>query len=132
MIQRAEDVLRGELDLALAGEYLGDLWYVSGNLLEEITAQRTDVREEAWYAFDAAYHALHETHHTPFGYNLPNDTMTDPDWEDGGGRLDGAAVAMIAFVGVYADTPDATLKRRTFWEWWLTEAIPRAWEAAQM
>jgi hypothetical protein len=131
MIQRAEEVLRGDVGIELAEEDMGDLWDVYSNLREEITAWRTDVPEEAWYAFAAAYYALQETNLAPFTYNMPNDTMTDPDRESGAGRLDGAAAAMIACVGVDTNKPGIVTKRLEFWEWWLTEAIPAAWEMAQ-
>jgi hypothetical protein len=131
MIQRAEGVLQGEVPIKLAGADMGDLWSVYGNLLEEITAQRTDIPEEAWYAFAAAYHGFLETNLAPFAYDMPNDTMTDRDLARGKGRLDGAAAAMFAYVGVGPDILDVATKRLAFWEWWLTEAIPNAWEAAQ-
>ena len=42
---------------------------------------------------------------------------------------DFASKAIIAYAGFEEDNPNE--KRLEFWKWWLTEAIPQAWELAQ-
>lgn len=132
MIQRAEAVLLGTVDMETAREDSGDLWYVLGDFYDDIVEERTVAPEEAWYVCKAAYQALSEVlgglESLEIDPTLPH-PVTDKDLENW--QLDGAGAAMNAFAGVGPDGPDTVTKRRTFWEWWLTEAIPAVWAAAQ-
>ena len=50
-------------------------------------------------------------------------------WDSG--RSDTALWAATAYAGgIYQGKPDI-IKRREFWTWWVHEAIPTAWQAAQ-
>lgn len=130
MIQRAESVLLGTVDIETACEDSGDLWYVLGNFHDDIVEGHDVAPEEAWYVCKAAYQALSEM--ISGIESLQIDPMLPPPVTDNDlDHLDGAGAAMIAFVGVGADGPAAASRRRTFWEWWLAEAIPSAWAAAQ-
>jgi hypothetical protein len=135
-LTRAESVLRRTVDLNVARKEDGDYWYVVGNIEEEIFDWREETDGPLFYAFfalDAAYKALHEA----LGYEQLGrlkgwETRTDDTLPRFAG--DAAASAVIAASGggdVVAGPPIDPQKRLEFWEWWLTSAIPAAWEAGQ-
>lgn len=56
-------------------------------------------------------------------YNLSNADL-DPDYSDV------ALIASCAYAnGSIWESSSDSEKRREFWEWWLTEAVPAAWQA---
>jgi hypothetical protein len=131
MLQQAEAVLHDTVDIETVCEDSGDLWYVLSNFYDEIVEGYTDAPEEAWFACKAAYQALSEVtgglEPLEIDPSLPP-PVTDDDVEN----LDGAGAAMHAFAGVGLADPGRATRRRTFWEWWLMEAIPAAWDATQV
>jgi len=48
-------------------------------------------------------------------------------------KQDSAFAASVIYTTYFAqqDLTDPTQHRRTFWEWWLTQAIPAAWRQAR-
>ncbi len=59
------------------------------------------------------------------------DQLTDRDLTSSAGDLDAAAYAAIASSWRAVDRPLDAAVLAAFWEWWLTEAWPVAWNAAQ-
>jgi hypothetical protein len=56
----------------------------------------------------------------------------DGDWDEGDGYRDAAGWGAYVMAGGTVDDPKADAsKRREFWEWWLSEAIPAAWQMVQ-
>lgn len=57
--------------------------------------------------------------------NQDTDANIDP-WSS-----DTAKWASTAYAGAVWESDSDPIKRKEFWEWWLLEAIPEAWQAAQ-
>jgi len=137
MLAIAERVLRGTIDPAEANGLLSTQFHTDVWLLNQETTF------EVWYACSACYHALSMVlGRKPF--QLPN---VDPSLTDemlNGTTADVAAAAVKAYTAINSDELDVgwsketvpsairfdVKKRQDFWEWWLTEAIPAAWELA--
>jgi hypothetical protein len=128
-LARAEGVIRGTVDRDVARKEDSDYWYVVGNIELEIFEAREETDGPFFYAFfalDAAYKALHEA----LGYEQLGRLK---GWETRF-ACDAASSAVIAASGggdVVEGPPIDPQKRLEFWEWWLTSAIPAAWEAGQ-
>ena len=133
-LARAEGVLRGTVDLDLVRKEDADYWYVVGNVEVEIFEALEETDGPLFYAFfalDAAYKALHEA----LGYEqLGRLKGWESHTDDTLPRFacDAASSAAIAASGggdLDAGPPIDLPKRLEFWEWWLTSAIPAAWES---
>jgi hypothetical protein len=131
----AQQALQSGADLEAIRTELGTYWYVVGNIELEIFEAR-EVTDGplfyAYYALDAAYLALQET----MGRELLGrfhgwERMTDDVLPRS--ACDAASSAVIASSGGGEDPygpPIDRVKRRAFWEWWLGEALPMAWNEA--
>jgi|GEM_PF-980021 len=147
MLVLAEGVLRRTVDTEVAAREMADAWYhhpQSGDSEEYVL----------WHIYcagEAALNAVSEAlgknplaeriqdytsanHKDPI-YIKDAETITDNDLVYG--VADTASSAAIAYAGridggdgYLIDSPSDPEKRREFWEWWLTEAIPQAWELA--
>ncbi|MBN1312181.1 MAG: hypothetical protein JXB30_12245 [Anaerolineae bacterium] len=150
LLDAAIGALQGSVDDEAADDLQDEGYHASGN------TWGYDEMEITWnadLAGRAAYHALKEARgqvplsnldriHTLGEVSFPSgefseypqpirgDQFTDEDL-CGIESSDAAAAAAVAF----ACRPDGPLcdpsKLREFWTWWLTEAVPEAWETAQ-
>lgn len=131
LLKTAEAVLKGEIDLKNAWEEANERWYEVGNVWTEILEYRPDFPVDSAHACNAALHALHETLGVQFLGKLKNWYLYDDDeLSKHPFACDTASSAMIAYVGVGNSNSLTSQKRLEFWQWWLTEAIPQAWELA--
>lgn len=130
ILQLAEGVLDGSIAAQIALDHLGDIQEGLGTMLgyaeEDFSAQAYDICL-------AVAEALSQTLGLgPFDGLEITATRTD---EDLIGKGAAAAAAVKAFSGIFEDqlsTRDYDAeRRRSFWIWWLTEAIPAAWNAEQ-
>jgi hypothetical protein len=147
MLALAEAVIRGTVDTQVAAREMAEAWYHN--------PQSGDSGEYAlWHTYcagEAALNAVSEalsknpladriqdytsaTNKDPT-YIKDAETITDDDLVYG--VTDAASSAATAYAGridggdgYLIDSPSHPEKRREFWEWWLTEAIPQAWELA--
>jgi hypothetical protein len=129
--ERLIDMIKGLLEgtysldavlLRIKEEHISD---TVGTLVLEFFEVRNDLPLVACHACETAYSALHET----LGYEslgkLPElEKYTDDDLPPH--LCDSATYAVIAYAGGTRKEPVDLNKRREFWEWWLTEAIPMA------
>jgi hypothetical protein len=145
MVQLAEDVLMGKTapsvgrEMALHWSEVSDL---SGETLDS-------PYYNAWCVFKAALTTVWlavgwDCFENPDPESVPT-TDHISEWVYG----DTAEMAMLAYVGGTwtpvegwttgfeeqggewdRETPEAQARRQAFWEWWLLEAIPQAWEQA--
>jgi len=113
--------------------------YVSNQLSDFNTAQTISLwtTYEIGRTFDAAYYALELIIH---GARNLGESYPDDDIEIN--TRDFASEAVKAYTTIDPNNPGEwkfsyntvkfdLQKRLEFWEWWLTEAIPQAWELAQ-
>ncbi len=125
-INLARMILDGTIDHKVASqEANGKIWNHFGNRIESRKISR-----RAIYAYSAAIEALFIVlGRKPFEYLDIDEYNTNGDIPPGEGDV--ASSAIIAYVEILSEI-DANLKKNLeFWEWWLTEAIPQAWELAQ-
>lgn len=118
-LEAAERLVRGEADLDRCWETLDRVKVRTDQLLAtDFAASRAG--ESAVLALVAA---LDDDFYEPH--------EVKPGWVDsqrGGGDEDAASAASIACAGGTVGFPGADrTKRREFWEWWLTEAVPAAY-----
>ena len=134
MLALAEGVIEGVEDPGeVNGFYLQEFYY-------SLEAESHDVKYGAWRALRAAYNALGMALGAPPFYNA-RDLKTN-----GFVLLDNDAAQEAAIACSVIDDHEAGTwwekyfrqeewsfdldKKLKFWEWWLTEAIPEAWEKA--
>lgn len=138
MLDMAEGVLNSTVSPNEANNALCDDFY------HAMGAIAYDVTYEVWCASNAAYSALKAVlGYKPFRIDEIDVSVSDDTLSPGDGDV--ALSALNAFTasdndapGVWAFTTKShsplsfdIQKRLEFWEWWLTEAIPQAWELAQ-
>jgi hypothetical protein len=128
LLQLSTALLDRTMSAADAAKYEEDLWDIFGNGLgydeEEFPAQAYDVAS-------ACYEAYHQGLGIgPYNRQEVTSKTTDADLQGDGAA---AAAAHKAFAGIFDDgiSTDAfdPERQKQFWEWWLLEAIPQAWEA---
>lgn len=130
ILDLAEQVLNGSLDFEIArnASALDELYQLLGGDLED------EVPATVEFAGEAAYCAFVNIRHQPFQNLLVDEKLTDDKFYSQLGG-DAASSAVKAFAGVLMDgywvKKSDPQKRLEFWEWWLTEAIPQAWDLAQ-
>jgi len=129
LLSIARSILRGSIDLKRAWQETNDLWYFMENMNGAVFVRRPEVPNKAYYAADACFKALHETFCVEFLQHAVELEWTSDEYLRDNER-DAAACAVLAEAGG-ADAGTVELSRRlSFWEWWLTEAIPTAWTYA--
>jgi hypothetical protein len=143
MLKTAEEVLYQTLDVKTAHDHLwlGEYYHYLGSLPYDLTYN-------AYCVVCAAYNALNmvfgnEPFHRVFWEPHPVDeTTTDTRLQPE--KSDVASAAVQAYAAIDENEPGVwcsdskpykpitfdSQKRLAFWEWWLTEAIPIAWESA--
>jgi hypothetical protein len=127
LITTAEGVLSGTISLEVAQKEAGDQWYVVGNIGDEFSAYRDDKPVTVYFACDAALKALCEALNQEFLGKLRNwEKYTDDNLPDF--VRDSASSAVVAYAGNNESGEVNIDKRQEFWEWWLSEAMPLAWE----
>jgi hypothetical protein len=137
LIDTSKRLLRGEIKSELASIQIDHAW----EELEDLGSTPADMRigSRPFYAGAAAAQALTETlGFRPFDYLDIDNNTSNSDLDQG--TTDAAWYASIAYAGRENWEPFAALekgpaptpeKRKEFWDWWLLEAAPRAWQAAQ-
>lgn len=128
MLDMAQDFLMGKLDFDSTFHNAGNLWNIYGNKTEYLKVS-TKIDCAGGSSLEALNIALKLP---PFNNLRINSEVQDIDLKPGYG--DAASSAVKAYSNVtYLDNTlyvdeELTLK---FWKWWLTEAIPQAWQLAQ-
>jgi Immunity protein Imm5 len=113
MLKIAKDILNKNITAKEADYQLCNRFYY-GLGSDEI---RTD--EKVFNVIESAYKALTTVLYCPV-YLEPED---DPAFH---------ALTAFAFVVKKRSNETDNIKKLEFWEWWLTEAIPQAWQMAQV
>jgi len=114
----------GSLDLQSVQREAGEFWTYMDNVALESSGK--DVVEVGYAAVEALHTAVADEEFDPsaIDYNL-----TDEDVD--AYEHDAAFAATVNYAGGATWEPDSdATKRREFWSWWLTSAIPAAWWAA--
>lgn len=142
MLKAAEGVLRGTVD---ADEAFGQ---VCGKFYDGLGALEYTTTEKVYCACAASYDTLEVILDGIDGLRLEGTRFAITDEEIRYGQRDFAAMAVRAYISIDKNEPGVwskgkykctssydplTLdceKRLEFWEWWLTDAIPQAWELA--
>jgi hypothetical protein len=153
LLEMAEGVLNGSVSMEAARAEADAVWALleegedtyKGEVEEEAEEDSNGVSEEeaaseiakfkgvsasALLVCDAAVETLFVASGL-FQFDSPDFTeeMTDADvdpWSS-----DTAKWASTAYAGAVWDPSSDPVMRKEFWEWWLTEAVPRAWQASQ-
>lgn len=131
LLELAEGLLTGRVDIETAVRAAGDYWYVMGNIGEdELRPRGVASAIKAYYAGEASLMALNETlSGSMFDTIRGWESYTDDTL---GYAHDSASAAVKAYSGTNPWTSVDFQKRLEFWEWWLTEALPIAWEASRI
>jgi hypothetical protein len=119
----AEQVLNGTVDVQTADRDFGEFWTYMDNLASKFEDSRPVM--VGYSAAKALLTALFDEKFDPFhiDYDL---TDADVDPYDS----DAAFAAAVAYADGSIWNPDSSsTKRREFWEWWLSEAVPTAWSS---
>lgn len=129
MLEVAEGILRQTLDVEKANDALCNKFYFGIANLETLTTERT------FRAMYAAYAALQVIFDGIEGLLLQNSDFASIAMKAYSLREDGLVGLWDSdeFLSEYeyrAQKIDSE-KETQFWEWWLTEAIPQAWELTQ-
>jgi hypothetical protein len=132
LLSIAEKILWGTIPRDIGGKIAGEAHYIIGNISE-----MCDLPPEADDAGMAALNALIQAERGLdflkfVKYVKQNPAITDSQIYSG--DSDAVSAAVKASANVYKELEQADIdlqKRRNFWEWWLTEAIPQAWELAE-
>lgn len=142
MLEVAAGVLTKTVEANEAFKQLCGRFYDGIGILEQTTA------EKVYCACAAAYDALEVTLMGIEGLGFWANKIPIKDEEISYGQRDFAAMAVRAYISTDKNKPGVWWnkysrfrsnyqplrfdpeKRLKFWEWWLTEAIPQAWEKA--
>jgi hypothetical protein len=124
LLKMAKQILQKEVDKEIFTDRLQEIWVDL-----EIAEINSTYSEKAFAAVSAAFETLHIILK---GFdNWKEWKFCDDDTDDDLGMWgnDSASWASNAWAGWIMDMDAAhSQKRLEFWEWWLTEAIPQAWE----
>ncbi len=124
LIQTAKDILSDKVSLDFAETQLDRAWKIQVGVKLEGAPQ---IYLNAHNAFEASLQALAWAIEIPH-YLEFDENETDWDWLDP--SSDAAIWAAASYAGSVWDTAYNLIKGKEFWEWWLTEAIPQAWNLA--
>lgn len=129
LLSITRNILRGSMDLKRAWQETNDLWHFMENRNRAVFVRRAEVPNKAYYAADASFRALHESFCVEFLQHTAELEWTSDEYIQDDER-DAAACAVLAEAGGADAGPLDLSRRESFWEWWLTEAIPTAWTYA--
>ena len=125
LLDIAKGVLQGIVAARTAESQAGEAWEwleKRGQIGEALTLD-----SKAFYAAEAAVEALFEVSgREPFDEVIIDQSTTDSDLDPW--CSDSALYAAAAYAGPVWDATSDSEKRREFWEWWLGEAVPTAWQ----
>lgn len=131
ILKLTENLLLGLIDVQFTWKEANNYWDEVGNLIQEILEDFEKKVFNTAHVCNASLHALHETLGVEFLGKLKNwAKYNDEQLSNHFFACDTAASAVIAYAGGGNVSPFDPEKRLDFWEWWLTEAIPQAWELA--
>ena len=130
-INLGEDILKGIVKIENLDENIWDRFYHS------FVGLNDEILLDVLYAGVASREALNMVIGLkPFSTYILTNNITDENISAGNG--DGASAAIKAYSTIYNYEDKSKIKthfdpqkKLEFWEWWLTEAIPKAWELAQ-
>jgi hypothetical protein len=127
ILVEAEQVLNGTTDLEQAWVDRNQFWVYALDLSNTQEAYHTD-SFVAFSAVQALTTALTDEIFDPCHIDK---TLTDADIDPE--ELDASFCAAVAFSrgAVWTENSDAS-KRQQFWNWWLEDAVPSAWESVQL
>lgn len=123
ILELTQGVLEQRIATKTALTQSGDIYDALGNLFEEdMPAQAHDVGMALAEALSQSVGL------GPFDHQAITPSTTE-EWLLGRGAAAAAALKAYSgvFDGIYATEEYDLEKRRSFWEWWATEAIPQAW-----
>lgn len=135
--ERMNDIAEGVLNNTISTAYASQV--ASTHYYETVGAfgLGSSLSQKGYLALRAAYNALGESYVVvPLKTELSDGATSSREWEDYrlagvGANADDAAVdAAFAFAEANQNGDYDSEKLGLFWEWWLTEAIPQAWEKA--
>ncbi len=124
LLDMTEAVLRGITETNIANQQVEKAWERLDKLGSDLTASSSS---SPLFAAQAAISAVKESiGEFPFAGiqidEFTGDEELDP-W-----CTDTALWAAAAFAGRIGDDTSDSAKRREFWEWWLMQALPTAWQ----
>lgn len=124
LLQCATEVLEGVSRAELVTPKVSAAWLE----LEEIGAQSLgEVESQAFFAgqaaLEAALHAIGEDRWKGIELSKEDEDADLDPWSS-----DTASWAAAAWAGPFWEGKSDANRRREFWLWWLSEAIPRAWQ----
>lgn len=137
ILETVKGLLESKVDPIKANElYIGDYYY-------ELDTATWNASYGGWLALSAAYKALGNVLGTPPFYRVSDFVLKDVDEYKIPFSNDSAFDAVGAYSVMDDDPPEVWIKmhflntefkfekqkRLKFWEWWLTEAVPAAWNS---
>ena len=128
LITTAEQVLNRTIDVKTARYYRDEVWTKLENLASEPEHQKPEYQKAinaGFAAINALSSALYDEEFDPDNINY---NLTDADVDSYESDSSFWAAAAYSNGSIWEPNSDTT-KRRKFWEWWLTEAVPKAWQA---
>ncbi len=130
LLSIAKEAVQGVLDLNNVKKQIDLFHEVVGAVGDEIFEYMENGPKEVVCVSDAAYNTLYQlASKKPLASVKDWKTQTDDSLPTE--MLDVAGSAMLAYAGGNDIGAVKLNKRLEFWEWWLTEAVPQAWELAQ-
>lgn len=129
LVRAADELTSGMLDPQVAREFWDAMWARLEELMSEPAYQSATYQDPLSVGVSAAFTlsaALHDEQFDParIDYALA-DTDTDVFSKDA------AFWASTAYAGPIWEPTTDPQQRRSFWEWWLTEAVPAAWSSVE-
>ncbi len=144
LLELAEALLRNQADRASARTRIAEEHYIAGNLWGYAFMEEDEMPVNVMFAGWAAHRAVQEAYGTKpltrlgqfymFKGNAEDkQVISGKEWTDleaaPSGQGDAASCAAMAVSCDSAGRCDPE-KLREFWEWWLIDAVPLAWESA--
>ena len=124
----AEGILNGKGSIDAANIEADKAW----EQIEKLGTINNDrsINNRSFYVYVTAFEALMEVlGRDPFQDIVIDESSTDFDLDPW--SSDTALWAVAAYAGQIGDLDSDTSKRQEFWEWWLQEAIPTAWNLSK-
>jgi hypothetical protein len=128
LIKMAEGILNGKGSIDAANIEADKAW----EQIEKLGTINNDrsINNRSFYVYVTAFEALMEVlGRDPFQDIVIDESSTDFDLDPW--SSDTALWAVAAYAGQIGDLDSDTSKRQEFWEWWLQEAIPTAWNLSK-
>lgn len=128
LLKNAEQVLKGTFDVKMAQDYRDEVWTKLENLASKPDRQSLEYQKPISAGFSAINALCTALQDEEFDSANINCDLTDTDVDAYDNDSSFWAAAAYANGGIWEPKSDA-VKRREFWDWWLTKAVPSAWQA---